>query len=199
MRFRAGIGTLSAAVWLTANGVAQASEAGGSPDPVRVDLWQAGFTIVVFAVLVVVLGKFAFKPILHSLQQRENFIRDSLESAKNDREAAEARLAEYEERLRSARDEAAGMVEEGRRDAEAVRRRLEEEARQSAEAIADRAKRDIGIARDTALKDLHEESARLAIRLAAEVLKRQLSPEDHERLVNDALAQLRERGTAGPN
>ena len=86
------------------------------------------------------------------------------------------------------------MVEEGRRDAEVVRRKIEEDARSSAEAIAERAKREIGIARDTALRELHEQSAQLAMTMAGSVLKRQLSPEDHHRLVQDALAELGERG-----
>lgn len=171
-----------------------ADDGHGTGDPMNLDVWQAGYTIVVFLILVLILGKFAWKPILEGLQRRERFIRDSLESAKRDREAAETKLREYEEKTRQARDEASAIVEEGRRDAEAVRRRLEEEARHSAESIIERAKRDIGIARDSALRDLHEESARMAITMASEVLKRQLTAEDHERLVADALEQLKQRG-----
>ncbi len=70
-----------------------------------------------------VLGKFAWGPILSGLQARENFIRESLETAKRDRDEAEARLREYEERLATARAEATAIVDEGRRDAEVVKRR----------------------------------------------------------------------------
>jgi F-type H+-transporting ATPase subunit b len=151
-------------------------------------------TLVIFGLVVVVLGRFAWGPLLSALQRREKFIRDSLESAKDDRDKAAALLAEYKEQLEKARDEATAMVEEGRRDAAEVRRRLEAEARQAAEQISERAKRDIGIARDTVLRELHEESARLAMLMASEVLKRQVTEDDHDRLLQDALDQLRQRG-----
>ena len=163
------------------------------------DLWQAGFTITVFVGLVVVLGLFAFKPILQGLQRREKFIRDSLTSAKRDREEAEARLKELTEKLDKARHEAGAIVDEGRRAGEAVKRRMEEEARRNGEAMIERAKREIGIARDTALRDLHEESAKLAMDMAGAVLKRQLTPEDHRRLVGEALARIKEQGRDSRN
>jgi F-type H+-transporting ATPase subunit b len=164
------------------------------PDP-----WQAGFTIAVFVLLVLILGRVAFRPILNGLLRREKFIRDSLESAKRDREEAEARLKDLTERLERAHQEAGAIVDEGRRDGEAVKRRIEEEARNNAEALLDRAKREIGVARDTALRDLHEESAKLAMDMAGAVLKRQLQPEDHRRLIGEALAQLKQRGAGGTN
>ena len=73
------------------------------------------------------------------------------------------------------------------------RRRIEEEARRSGEAMLDQAKREIGSARDTALKAVYDESAELAASLAGAVLKRQLSPEEHQRLMLDALRELGQR------
>lgn len=162
------------------------------------DLVVAICTLVIFGLVLVVLTKFAWAPMIRALQNRETFIRESLASAKRDRQAAEARLAEYEKKLAGARDEAIGLVDEGRRDAEGVRRRIEDEARRSAEAMVERARRDIGVARDTALRELHEQSTHLAMSMARAVLKRQLSPEDHQRLLHDALAELREQ-SAGRN
>lgn len=150
-------------------------------------------TVLIFVLVLVVLGKFAWGPLLTALQNREKFIRESLASAKRDREAAEATLREYEQKLERARDDASALVEEGRRDAEAAKRRIEEDARASAGAMAEQAKREIGVARDAALRELNEQSAQLAMTMAGAVLKRQLSPEDHRRLVQDALAELRQR------
>ena len=157
------------------------------------NLGNAIWTLLIFFLVLLVLGKYAWKPILAGLQRREAFIRESLESAKRDREDAEARLKQYEEKLTAARDEAASIVDEGRRDAGVVKRKIEEDARASAEAMLDRAKREIGVARDTALRDLYEQSAGLAMNMATTVLKRQLSPEDHQRLVSDALSELRKQ------
>lgn len=184
-------------VWpMTALAAEEEHDGGG---PVQVDLWQAGFTIVVFLILVTILSRTAFKPILKGLQKREEFIHNSLEQAKKDREDAEARLKEYEGRLRAARDEASAIVAEGRRDAEETGRRVVEEARQAAQAEQARAVRDIQVARDTALKDLYMQSARLAMDVAGSVLKRELTPEDQTRLVEEALSQLRQQPSQSRN
>ena len=85
-----------------------ASGAEGGANPFAGDVGTAIWTVVIFAVVLLVLGKFAWGPILDGLQSREEFISDSLAKAKEDREAAEARLREYEEKLSSARAEATG-------------------------------------------------------------------------------------------
>ena len=167
---------------------------GGSPDLFTGSFGQSFWAVVIFILVVLVLGKFAWGPMLAGLQKREAFIRDSLASAKRDREASEARLKEYEERLMKAREEASAIVEEARRDAEATAKRIEAEARDSAKDELDRAKREIGIARDTALKDLYDQSAELAMTMATTVLKRELSPADHKQLLQDTLSQIRDKG-----
>jgi F-type H+-transporting ATPase subunit b len=179
-------------IHLAAAPVVQAAEHGeaGKPSLFAGDLGNAIWTLVIFFVLLVVLRKFAWKPLLKALQDREKYIHESLASAKRDRESAEARLKEYEQRLAQARTEAGAVIDEARRDAENVKRKLEDDARKSAEGIAERAKREINLARDTALKELYEQSARLAMNMASQVLQRQLTPEDHQRLVRDALSKL---------
>ncbi|HEV8578266.1 MAG TPA: F0F1 ATP synthase subunit B [Thermoanaerobaculia bacterium] len=154
------------------------------------DLGNSFWTALIFFVVLVVLGKFAWGPILNTLQTRENFIREALEKAKREREEAEARLREYEERLAGARAEASAIVDEGRRDAEVVKRRIEEEAKRQADLTIERAKREIQIATDTATKELYQLSARLATQMAARVIGRELSAQDHERLIAEGIDGL---------
>ncbi len=154
------------------------------------DLGNAIWTLLIFFLLLAVLGRFAWKPLLTALQNRERFIRESLEAARRDRETSEARLKEYEQRIVKAHEEATAIVEEGRRDAEAVKRKIEEESRRNAETMIERARREIGIAKDTALKELYENSANLATTIATTLLRRQITPEDHRRLVEDALEEI---------
>jgi len=169
-----------------------------SLSPFQGNLGNALWTLIIFFLVLFVLGKFAWRPILDALQKRESFIRDSLESAKRDREEAEVRLKEYEQQVRKARDEASAIVDEGRRDAGVVRKRIEEDARKVSQEMLERAKREIGIARDSALSDLYGQAADLAMTLARDVLKRELSPEDHQRMMHEALQQIREKGV-NPN
>lgn len=163
---------------------------GAEPSIFAGDVGNVLWTLLVFGLVVFVLGKFAWGPLLETFQKREDFIRESLESAKSDRDAAEARLREYEERLNKARAEATSIVEEGRRDGEVLRQRIEEDARSEADKIIERSRREIGIARETAVKELHELGARLATELAGKIVGRELRVEDHERMIRDSIADM---------
>lgn len=154
------------------------------------DLGNAIWTLIIFLCVLFVLGKFAWRPILGALQQREQFIHQSLVEAKRDREEAEARLREYVAQLDRAREEATAIVEEGRRDAEVVRRQIHEEARAEADAMIHRARREIAIARDTAIKDLYDLTAEMATEVAGRVIRRQLSAEERRRLVDESIEEL---------
>jgi F-type H+-transporting ATPase subunit b len=158
------------------------------------DLGNAIWTLVVFLLAVFVLGKFAWGPLLSTLQEREGFIRDSLAAAKADREEAEARLAEYIRKLEEARAEATEIVDEGRRDAEAVKAKVEAEARDEAKKMIERAKREIDVAKKTAIRELYETSASLATEVAARVIRREVKAADHERLIAEAIEDLGQRG-----
>lgn len=178
---------LFALAFLAMAAPALAAEAEEPPNLFAGDLGNAFWTILIFVLVLVVLGKYAWGPILSTLQTRESFIHEALSKAKHDRDAAEARLKEYEERLASARAEATAIVEEGRRDAEVVKRKIEEDARQAANQAIERARHEIQMATDVATKELYQLSARLATDMAARVIGRELSPQDHERLIAEAI------------
>jgi F-type H+-transporting ATPase subunit b len=179
---------------------ALAAEGAGEAQPSLLagDIGNVIWTVFIFVLVLVVLGKYAWGPILSTLQARESFIHEALAKAKADRDEAEARLKQYEERLANARAEATAIVEEGRRDADAVRHRIEATAKAEADKMVDRAKREIHIATVTATRELYELSARIATKMAAQVLGRELSAADHERLMSeaiDAIGEERERRT----
>ena len=173
---------------------AAAAGDGGDGNIFTGDLGYIIWTLVVFGLVVFVLGKFAWGPILEGLQQREDFIRDSLEKARIDRDSAQEQLKQYDDKLTEARAEATAIVEEGRRDAEVLRQRIEEEARAEAEKMIERAKREIGIAKETAVKDLYNLSGTLATDIAARIVGRELKPEDHERLIEKSIGELERMG-----
>ncbi len=167
-----------------------ASEEGGQGGPFEGNIGNALWTLVIFGLVILVLGKFAWKPILGGLQQREDFIRTSLTQAKQDREAAEARLKEYSDKLIAARSEATAIVDEARRDAEVVKRRFQEETRTEANLTIERAKREIGLAKETAVKELYSLTAQLTTQVAGKILEREIQPADHERLIRDSIRAL---------
>jgi F-type H+-transporting ATPase subunit b len=162
----------------------------GAPNPLIIDPDLAIFTAVIFAVLLIVLTKFAWKPISEALERREHSIADNIASAERVAADAKLMLADYERKLSGAADEVRAMLEEARRDAEATKQEIVAEARVAAKAEQDRAMREIGTAKDAALKELAERSADLAVELAGKLIRAKLTKDDHAGLVNDALGKF---------
>ena len=144
-------------------------------------------TIVVFVLLLLILTKTAWKPILAGLQAREKGIRDAIDGAEKANADAKSMLAEYQSKLASASDEARKIVEEGRKDAEALKSKIHADAQAEAGRERDRALRDIEIARQGALKDIYEQVAVVATDVAAKILKTHLDPAGHRRLVDESV------------
>jgi F-type H+-transporting ATPase subunit b len=182
-----------AALAAFAPGVAAAAETGEPAGVFAGDVGNVLWTLLVFGLVVFVLGRFAWKPILGGLTQREQFIRASLEQAKRDREEAEARLREYTEKLTAARAEATGIVDEARRDADAVRHRIEQDAAAEAGRIVERARREIDLATEAAKKELYRVSAQMAVEIARKLLGREVQSADHERLIAESLDEIERR------
>jgi F-type H+-transporting ATPase subunit b len=151
---------------------------------------NALWTLVIFVLVVVVLGKFAWGPILSLLKQREDFIHKSLSDAKHDRDEAEARLKEYAARLQSAQAEAVAIIEEARRDSERLRQELRERARSEADTMIKNAERQIELQTTRAIQQLRQESVELSVTIASKILQRNISKEDNDKLIADALRQI---------
>ncbi|RIK66385.1 MAG: ATP synthase F0 subunit B [Planctomycetota bacterium] len=166
------------------------AHAADKPALLQWDLGTALWSIIVFLILLTVLRVTAWKPVLKGLQQRENFITESLARARHEREASEKLLAEYNAKLAAARDEAHSIIDEGRRDAEEVKKRIHNEAKAEADAILSRARRDIQIARDDAIKQLNDQAILLATSIASKIVRKELTVTDHQKLLDESLAEL---------
>lgn len=171
-----------------------AAEHGDETNIFNADIGNFVFTLIIFGALIFILGKFAWKPLLNVLNEREKLLRESLERAQRQRRDAEKLLADYQAQLAKAREEATAIVAEGRRDAEVLRRKLHEQARQEADEVLARARREIQLATDSARKLLQDEVADLAVRVAGRVLRKELSPADHRALVAESLKEMQAGG-----
>jgi F-type H+-transporting ATPase subunit b len=179
------VSLLSAAVPLYAQ-----EAAGGSPSPFAGDIGNAVWTLVVFVLVVLVLGKFAWRPILSLLQQREDFIHQALTDAKRDREDAEARLQEMAAKLQGAQAEAMHILEEARRDAERLREDLKQKARSEADQMVRNAERQIQLDTTRALQQIRKEAVDISVAIATKIVQRNITREDNERLIDDTLKQM---------
>jgi F-type H+-transporting ATPase subunit b len=162
----------------------------GTADPLPFDPDLAIWTLVVFVILLVVLKRFAWGPIVEALERREENIAEHINQAERSHEQARLLLADYEKKLASAANEVRELLEEARRDAEHTKQEILAEARAGAEAEKARALRDIDTAADAAMESLAQRSAELAIDLAGKIVHAQLSKDDHARLIQEAMARF---------
>ena len=167
-----------------------AAEEGAALSPFAGNLGNAIWTLAIFLIVVIVLGKFAWGPILGLLQQREEFIHKALSDAKRDRDQAEASLKDYTARLQVAHAEAAALVEEARRDAEKLREEIRQRARTEADNTLANAQRQIQLETSRAVEQIRREAVDLSVMIASKIIQRNLTKEDNARLIDDALAQV---------
>ena len=158
--------------------------------PFAGNVGNAIWTLAIFLLVVAILGKFAWGPVLALLQERERFIHKSLADAKRDRDEAEARLKEYAAKIQAARAEAGAIVEEARRDAERLREDLKQRARTEADTMIQNAERQIGLQTQRAIQDIRREAVDLSVAIASKIIQRNLTKDDNQRLIDEAIRQV---------
>jgi len=170
----------------------------GEDTPYFGDLGQAIAAMITFAALVLVLGKWVWKPIVAQLQRREEAIQTSLDNAEKRQREAEEALSDYKAQLAQARAQAEGIVAEGQRRAAEERKAIVEKAQEQAAELTQEAREEIQRAKEEAAQDLRDLAASMATELASRLIGRKLSADDHERLVEESLEEIRERTLRKP-
>lgn len=148
------------------------------------------FTWITFGLLVVLLGKLGWTPIMETIRSREEKIQDDLSSAEEQREKAERLLNERKEELDEAHDEAREIIEDARSKAEQLGDEIEQEARQKADSMVESAEQTIEAERKQALQSVRGEVGNLAINLAEKILRKDIDETDHEQMVDEFVDQL---------
>jgi F-type H+-transporting ATPase subunit b len=167
----------------------------GPLDFTGIKRWDLGiYTLLVFGLLILILNKYAWPKISEGLKKREAAIigaRDEAQAAKAEAESLRAKLqkdnAEAQGQIRA-------LIEEARRDADALRTKEREAGAREAAAERDRAKRDIENAKDVALDEIYKKAVDIATMLSAKTLSRQISADDHRKLLDESLAELKQSG-----
>jgi F-type H+-transporting ATPase subunit b len=153
------------------------------------------WTGVVFLVVLAILWKYAWRPIADGLEKRERQVAEEIAQAHRSNEEARQLLAQHQQKLAAAADEVRGIVDEGRRSAEQIGRQMLDKARQEAQAERQRALQEIDSATSSALKELADRSATLAVELAGKIVGQRLDPKDHAKLIQEAVADFAGNGT----
>lgn len=174
-------------VWAQGGG-----EGGGGLYDINTGL--SAWTLIVFAILVFILGKYAWGPILQQVEAREKRIQAQLDEAAAKNAEAARLLEQHREQLADARRQASEILAEGRAAGERVRREVEEKARAEAHAMLERAKAEIARERDAALDALRRESVELALSAASRLMREKLDQDRDRALVERYLSELEREG-----
>jgi F-type H+-transporting ATPase subunit b len=141
-------------------------------------------------VLLTLLAKFAWRPLLQALEERQAQIRKSLDDAQQARQELERLNQEQQKIIASARSEADRIVSQSRSDAERLRQELRESARADAANIVKNAERQIELQTHQAMRQVRQEAVELSVAIASKLLARNLSKEDNDRLIQQTLQQF---------
>jgi F-type H+-transporting ATPase subunit b len=158
------------------------------PDP-GLYIW----TIATFLVLLWLLAKFAWRPLLAALEERQASIRKSLDDAQQAKQELERLNGESRKILAAARAEAETILSQTRSDANRVRDELKEKAKAEAAGILKNAERQIEMETARALQQIRNEAVDLSIAIASKLLERNVSKEDNARLIEETFKQIEAR------
>ena len=148
------------------------------------------WTMITFGVLVLILGRFAWKPILQALNEREEKIRSAIEQADKARAEAAQLLKQNEKNMARAEMEYQKMMREARALAEKMKEDIVTKARLQADQELKRANEEIQRNLDAAKQQLRSEVADLAIKAAEKILDETLDAQRHKKIVDGFLNQL---------
>lgn len=157
---------------------------------VRLDPGLFIWTILTFLVLFALLAKFAWRPLLRSLEARQELIRKSLDDARLARQELERLNQESAQILAQARVEADSIVSRSRSDAERLREEMKQTARSEGATIVKNAERQIQLETARALQEIRREAVDMSVEIASKLIRRNISKEDNERLIDEAVRQI---------
>ena len=155
------------------------------PDP-GLYIW----TIVTFLILLALLARFAWRPLLDALERRQDAIRKSLDDARHAKEELQRLQSESQRIVAEARAEAGEIISRTRADAARFADEMKQKARADADALVKHAQREIDAQTARAVQSIRRAAIDLSVAVASKILRRDISTADNERLVDDTIREM---------
>lgn len=155
------------------------------------------FTWITFLILLGILYRYGWDPIVETLQNREEKIQNDLTTAEEEREKAEELRQKRQNELNEAHAEAQEIVENGREKGEEERERIIEEARDEADSMINEAENKIERERREAFEEVESEVGDLALTLTEKLLREELDEDDHRRIVDEFMDKVEDSEPVG--
>jgi F-type H+-transporting ATPase subunit b len=169
--------------------VLAATDSGGGSFLVSPGLGLMLWTLLAFGVTMYALKKLAFPRIGQALEDRANAIRKNIEESERQREEADELLAEYRKRLTEAREQADDIIARARSAADNLKSEATDEGKSKREELVAAARKDIEVETRRSLERIRKEVADLTVLATERVTRKTLDESDHQRLVEEALAE----------
>jgi F-type H+-transporting ATPase subunit b len=167
--------------------LATAAEGGG-----HVNFGDIFFQLIVFIILLALLKKFAWGPLMGIMKQREEHIVNEINGAENSRLEAKKLLEEQRSLLKEARNDAQHLIENAKKQGDIQRDEIITVARNEAERIKEAAKLEIEQQKEKAVTAIREQVASLSVLIASKVIEKELSANDQEALINQYIKEAGE-------
>ena len=147
--------------------------------------WTMIFTWINLLILVFVMKKFLFKPVMNMFAKREQEVGSMYEKAETAQKNAEEMESEYTQKLSAAKEEASRIMKDATHEATLRGEQIVSEAQQKASAIVTKAQKEIEREKEAAVKEIKEDIASIAVDIAGKVIEKDLTEKDHERLLEE--------------
>jgi F-type H+-transporting ATPase subunit b len=148
------------------------------------------WTLLLFGATLLILNKLVFPRISEALDKRSKAIAESIEHAERTKREADELLEEYRARLREAREQAEDIVVRARKAADSLGDQAKADATKQREELLAATRRDIEAETRRALDEIRKEVATLTVIATEKVTRKSLTPDDHRRLIEDALSEV---------
>jgi F-type H+-transporting ATPase subunit b len=148
------------------------------------------WTIVSFAVLVLLLSKVAWKPLIAALKEREDGIRKAINDASSAKTSAEQLKAQYEQDLAKAQDKAADLISQAQAESQKMREQMLKDAEAEAHRLIEQTKRQLEEEKSKLSRELRQEVAGLSIRVAEKLMRHSINAKDQDALVQGFIKDL---------
>ncbi len=147
------------------------------------------WSIIVFAILIVVIWKFVAKPVNNLLTRRQNEIQESVNSAEKQKEDAEKYLEEQKKLVDEAKKEARSIIEESKDAAKRLKDEIEEKASEKSRALLESAQEEIKAERERSVLAVKDQIVTIALDATQKVIGKSLSEEEHKKLIEESLKE----------
>jgi F-type H+-transporting ATPase subunit b len=170
--------------------LAAEEDSGGGKFLVQPGIGLMIWTLIAFGVTLWVLRRYVFPQIQDQLDKRQRAIEETIDTAERTKREADQLLAEYRQRLQEARQQAEDIVSRSRKAAETHQQEVTQAASLKQQEMLEQARRDIDTETRLALERIRKEVADLTVLATEKVTRKTLTSEDHQRLIQEALAEV---------